>query len=720
MAKKEVKPLSLTKQLNSFIEKTQNQAQYSQEALLELLEITSKGSNAFTALHASSLTTILTNYLVMLKGVSMTDISLDHVTILANFSNIKFTINGVNNIGLKSQAHQALINPIIQNIFKHFAENLSNLELSDNILSKIVPMGAQDTQIAMDNVNKFLCQDLKKSAKITFDIVKERLSKDELKKFFTRWILDAIHNKNIDTFKILVKDYGLNLHEFKFLKLEPELESKILSILDLVMVSDSYKFKQQYLEFLSSKKLQPGGKKVHPDSDIDHPLFQATQGITAFLRACLNQDKKLIELLMKHGADINLISYMPSTSGADLLPNDSSANLISKRQIALGHFTSPFKTSFETGNIDFVLYLVSKGANPLTAVYKGDDCTGNKTIKTQGFHSTLKQRLPSEEARNEFRNKYIAIIEKALIAEILAVQTNVISTVDSKPQLLAQKEIIKKEVAKEFTPEESKEAKLISTYIDFKQNYRDIKTIEDHVDLLILNHLKNPSPESLESLQTYIANHPELDYYPVTSLFKLGGANDDSIVILSSQPKLLHKFFAIKKQYIDHNDNSDAPNEYTIPKGVFAVKSDLKNNIYITISEEIEGQIPLKLFQEFTNQLSNCSFIKADSHRVSGIKTHNGLIRLKLAGKDISLSTNTRFIDKAGNLFINFDKVRSHKDPMGAKITTHAVESFSDLPIWHKFSQAEGDDATFDELSHHAFGVAESEVVGDAQESDAL
>ena len=74
-----------------------------------------------------------------------------------------------------------------------------------------------------------------------------------------------------------------------------------------------------------------------------------------------------------------------------------------------------------------------------------------------------------------------------------------------------------------------------------------------------------------------------------------------------------------------------------------------------------------KLFHSIENKvlelLDSCSFIKANSKGISGIKTYGDFVKLKIADHDLSLVSNIKYIDNAtGDVFFCFDKIQTHKE----------------------------------------------------------
>jgi hypothetical protein len=120
---------------------------------------------------------------------------------------------------------------------------------------------------------------------------------------------------------------------------------------------------------------------------------------------------------------------------------------------------------------------------------------------------------------------------------------------------------------------------------------------------------------------------------------------------------------------------------FDVPDGVYQVRSDLKNAVYVSIAPALKEQLDSSILVKFSNKLSNCKFIKSDSRGISGIKTYGGVIKLKLAAEDQSLIATQKYLDKStGNVLIIFDQIHTHKDKVtSSSITIHKVDGFSEL-----------------------------------------
>lgn len=106
--------------------------------------------------------------------------------------------------------------------------------------------------------------------------------------------------------------------------------------------------------------------------------------------------------------------------------------------------------------------------------------------------------------------------------------------------------------------------------------------------------------------------------------------------------------------------------------------------------------------------MPSCKFIKAGSANISGIKTYSDFVKLKFAGKDLSLASDTKYVDSiTGDVFFYFNIIRSHKSSTPSKpmITTY-VEGFRET--WKSLGVIEDDSlSTIDD------SVAGSAIHGD-------
>lgn len=431
------------------------------------------------------------------------------------------------------------------------------------------------------------------------------------------------------------------------------------STINLFYAIQDESIKLQYIKLLCHTcEYDFNHNQIEPVPEVDSALdFFKT--LPPLFLACYFNDKRSVEQFLKYKADINYILKL----------NDKvEERVYTPFSIAV---SSSCKNS-DDKKIDFLEFLIKKGANPLIAAeLDGKRVSNMFNISVPIFCITGSVSKFSDKYKNYlldlFENYYLK-----LLSESFGDYENSSKSDSKKPSAPEQNDKVK----------EIKVPNLLESYIDFKQNVLAIKSIEDKLDLLALKQLQNPSAANLEALQLYIATHPELDHYPVTSLLQKGYSAENSSEVLTYQPKLLHKFFQIKEKSSASHKASDMQEPYTPTEGIFTMKSGLKNKAYITITQQIKDEISPELLNKFTSQLSNCSFIKSNSKGMAGVKMHNGLIRLKLASENISLSTDTKYIDKDGNILIILDTMRTHKTTIGSKgaeIKIHQVDSFNDL-----------------------------------------
>ena len=116
----------------------------------------------------------------------------------------------------------------------------------------------------------------------------------------------------------------------------------IFTALTFFLSLPTLELKEQYLRLLKKKG-------VHPDSDVDRPDFIAMDSMTLLMYCCNKGDRDSVDLLLKYGADINQVIH----------------KVVNKDGVIT--FRTPFSVSIGSADIDFVKYLVNKGANPTKA-----------------------------------------------------------------------------------------------------------------------------------------------------------------------------------------------------------------------------------------------------------------------------------------------------------------------------------------------------------------
>lgn len=496
------------------------------------------------------------------------------------------------------------------------------------------------------------------------------ISNDNSKKHIKEHILhELIKQNDPEYFSEIVKQFSIQLkHALIYTDKNNNYHSLWSAISDT-----SSEFQQNYLKTLKKQKL-------NPDSEIFHPDFCNTLGITPLMSACNVADQESVDLLLKYGADIN----------RTLTRNDTK-NLV-----------NPFRLAHESGNINFIQHIVQQGADPLKLplIIYGNRCIENANIPSAPVtgKASLEKTLKNKDFIT-FNQQYMAIIEKALVYKVLeSIQAGEISKAAKSEEVLNKEKEDPKSTTREnepnkvekpiapdkqeviaanSIPEEDTQTTLINNYIAFK---KDTKTIENEFDLLLLQYTKDCSEDNLTELHDFIQENPELNLYPVTKLIKSDNSSKNiSNDILINTPKLLHKFFSLKKECCETLTQTES----AIPKeGVFVIESTLSNKAYITISPGLQEDLKTnnsEFLKSITDQLPHCKFVTSNSHGQSGLKQHNGMIRLKIANEDLSIYTQTMHKDSQGNLLIILDSLRAHKDKMPkSPLKTITVDNFND------------------------------------------
>jgi len=447
--------------------------------------------------------------------------------------------------------------------------------------------------------------------------------------------------------------------------------------------------KEKYIALLCNKH------GLHPDSDTQRVDFAEFENMTPLMLAGYRGDPDSIKLLLKYGAKINLVTSFEGNSDVSL------------------HRTA-FSVSIGTKDIDIINLLIDNGADP----------TITSNLFSKDMEAMLGKKLPSNlhlmpiisrdgnfnsPDNHEYLAKIHAIVERHHIKKIL-------SSLEFNAKASEHKEANDSAVKPESTTEE-----LLDNYIGFKQESLAIEksiaqdskvNIEDQFDLILLQYCRNKSDAGLNEIDQYIQKNPELNLYALTSILNIPAPEEVAHQIFSNKPKLLNKFFTLKKSITsaEYKDVAATP-----LKDMYIVQSNFKNNIYVTVDPE------LKKTKEYSNiakkassVLESCKYIKSDSKDISGIKTYGGVIKLKLAGKDLSLYTNQKYLETStGNVFIVFDKIGDHKLKNDSKlVTTIEVENFT--AVWKDLNYETVTESleNFDLSSDHPNVASETDLAG--------
>ena len=393
--------------------------------------------------------------------------------------------------------------------------------------------------------------------------------------------------------------------------------------------------KAKYIDLLCVKH------DLHPDYDVKRANFKDLQNIAPLMLAGYRKDADSIKLLLKYGADINLVTSITGEGGVAL-------------------YRTAFSVSIGTKDIDIINLLIDNGADP--------------TIASNLFREALEvghSKLPSNvllmpvisqggnlnsPANYEYLAKIRTIVERYHVKKILS--------------LLEDEGVERKEACVNVAAKpKATEKELLDSYVGFKEESlaqevafsQDAKvSIESKFDLMLLKFCCNRSEERGQELYQYIQENPELNLYALTSILNISEAEEVAHQVFASKPQLLHKFFTLKKAIIVANPQDVAAN---VLKDIHTVQSNLKNNVYVAVAPELKREDAYSVVaKKVAAILESCKFIKSDSQKISGLKTYGGIIKLKIGGENLSLYTNKKYLETTtGNVFIILDKIGDHK-----------------------------------------------------------
>ncbi|MDA9163472.1 ankyrin repeat domain-containing protein [Rickettsiaceae bacterium] len=424
------------------------------------------------------------------------------------------------------------------------------------------------------------------------------------------------------------------------------------------LVTQEPAMKAKYMDLLCNKH------GLHPDYDVKRADFENLQKITPLMLAGYREDSDAIKLLLKHGADINLVTSLTGKGGVTL-------------------YRTAFSVSIGAKNIDIINLLIDNGADPSKA-----SNLFRKALEVG--HGELPPNLVlmpvisqggnlNSPANYEYLAKVRAIVERHHVKKIL-------SLLEDEAEAVERKEIPDASASKPKSTAEE----LLDDYIEFKHESiaqeksctQDAKvTIESQFDLMLLKFCRNRSEEGAEEIHQYIQENPELNLYALTSILNISEPEEVAHQVFASKPKLLHKFFTLKKAITASDPQDVAAN---ILEHMYPVHSNLKNNVYIAVSPELKcEEIYSTITKKVSSILESCKFIKSDSRKISGLKTYGGMIKLKIGGEDLSLYTNQKYLETTtGNVYIVLDRIGDHKlKKTAGYLETIEVESFA--AIWH-------------------------------------
>ncbi len=432
--------------------------------------------------------------------------------------------------------------------------------------------------------------------------------------------------------------------------------------------------------------------------------------MTLLMYCCNKGDRESVELLLRYGADINQVIKVVNKHGVMT-------------------FRTPFSVSIGSADIEFVTYIVNQGADPLKAMNLMNEVVAKFTEKPFESNLNLIPTMGSGEIPVEIREGYLSqvysIMEQYYLKELLAnYEFSAVHAFEEEKESKKVKELSQHSIS---SSQKKGVQEQVAEYINFKKLERgflkkDSATTENTFDILLLEFCQNGSEKILEQIHEYMALNPELNHYAIRSILESREASGLAHEVFRYAPALLHKFFTLKKQLCDSSLQQKKVS--IVPEGAYEVQSNLTNTVYVSITPDLKEQLKersLEIFNKFSQKLSDCRFIKSDSNGISGIKTYKGVIKLKIAGEDISIVTKQKYLEKAtGNILIIFDKIYTHKDKAGQAVTTHEVVAFDE--VWSRIGVLDAESQGFIEAALGEDGMAlkyaseeqSPEIIGEA------
>lgn len=631
------------------------------------------------------------NYLLILSE-NIKQITPKDIVMLAKIGAGKLTPNNEKIFGIISLAREAAAKLELGGGKHDECENVLTT------ISKVFPVqGPQEVkqQYFLNNIK----QGFLEPAKILFDSIGP-LTPPEQTALLSQVFRHSVCRDDIQYLRRVVDKFKIDVKSLSFIN-----GAETYSALSCTITLKDIHTKAQYLNFLKKKGMGF-------DSEKDRPDFQQMHGKTLLIRACGQGDQELVELLLSFGADINQSFEHTNPDGVVLI-------------------SCPFGASFSSMNIEFVKYLITKGADPIQMIeshVRANSPTQEDTVQKDDTYEKYKISSGGYEissggkefydiyfpkvaiAENPtFVTQYCSLIEEyikerlvTLVIEIEEVPTDHCVTVEKHP--VKSSKPTKKVISETTTSPQEEIPKLLSMYIDFKEATQEkAADIENEFDILLLKFCQTGSEEELLAVHNYISENPELNHYAITSILETAKPVAVAQDVFMYQPKLLHRFFELKKQF------GDAPSKEktTAFEGGYKVKSNLKHDVYVDISPKLKSILETN-YQDFYKKLkhaiTDCTFIKADSKDISGLKTYNGIIKFKIAKEDFAIMTHTKYLDKStGNIFIIFDQLIDHKAKPKGDLQTVEVDNFTQ--IWEQLG--------FDSESQYLVPVEQLAAIGE-------
>lgn len=433
------------------------------------------------------------------------------------------------------------------------------------------------------------------------------------------------------------------------------------------------------------------------------------------LQSNQSYNNALMHVLMKCPDNLDFIKRLLVSGHIDI-----NTVITSKTDQTCKIIKTPFSIAFGKLSEELLILLLTHGADPYLAIKLARNEVESKYGKGVDFRvsSGLNVHNMSDIDKQEYVLRVDNLIDKFFLDKLI--QEPLLRKQKSAASL-SKTEISTKKEKKISSLDTDQVTKTLDEYISYKEqasentDLSDEKREEHKFDTLFLQYCKDSSELNLQNLHEFIEDNPHLHHYSINTLLNKTANSDVAQDILMQQPKLLHKFFTLKKKLYD--STPDVASNPELPTGVYKVKvSDkFQNNIYITMTSPLKDQLQnYPAFKEKVEKsLPDCKFIKLNSRGETGIKTYKGIIKFKVIKENFSLSTGVKYVDKStGDVFIIFDTLTTHDDQTNNHLKVEKLPNFA--KIWTSLKEIESQ--TLGSLADNVGGIYVDQ--GERLESD--
>lgn len=392
--------------------------------------------------------------------------------------------------------------------------------------------------------------------------------------------------------------------------------------------------------------------------------------------------KDIITGLITLGADINFPILLPAPSNG---PRS---------------FITPFTYALSGYNISFAEWLINNhNADPTRARMLNRE----NHYPNTGFYAS-KERGKIVYLSNGMRQIFL-LEEKYLLEKILAQQIQEPKTTKIGQETITQHSKEKtKEKAEKVAIKDVKDNydNFIEAYISLKEE--QTKTLEksqstpseqdqiakqafqiaaNQFELLLFKIVSAKNYTAREAIAKQInallLAHPALECHILKTVLDENiqlNTSKEKIVqedILSSLPQLLHKYCVLQKKNVEmqqrHLLDLNRNLSFSLDKieNSYKIDAAMSHEAYIYITPALQEVLDAAVNKQFQAKIvallkKPIQFIKADSQGLSGIKSYQGIHKVKLASENSGIIIRKIYRDKFGNLFLMATDIVTHKD----------------------------------------------------------